>query len=417
MRSARTIIAVVTMSLLGAASCSSEPIAPSAVPTTPPADGATTPADEKESPDTESPRFDPTSVDLALDEFASDLNAPLALTHAGDGSGRLFVAEQGGRIVSLNADGNDPTSFLDISSLIVSGGEQGLLGLAFHPEFEENGRFFVNYTDRAGDTIIAEYKAAPSDASEADPSSARVLLRVDQPYSNHNGGHLAFGPDGYLYIALGDGGSGGDPHENGQDLSTLLGKILRIDVDGQSAGDYRIPPDNPFVGQSDARPEIWAFGLRNPWRFSFDRATGQIWIGDVGQIALEEINRARGGEGGLNFGWNDMEGSACYEPSDDCDRDGRVLPVTEYSHDFGCSVTGGYVYRGEREPFLSGGYFFGDYCSGTIWAVAVDAPIGSRPIQMLQTEASISSFGEDEAGELYLTDLSSGSVFRLLERR
>ena len=419
MRAARTFSAVVTVALLGAPSCSSEPIAPSAVPTTPPpaADDGTTPADKKASPKTASPGFDPTSVDLALDEFASDLNAPLALTHAGDGSGRLFVAEQGGGIVSLNADGNDPTSFLDISSLIVSGGEQGLLGLAFHPEFEENGRFFVNYTDKAGDTVIAEYKAAPSDSSEADPSSARVLLRVDQPYSNHNGGHLEFGPDGYLYIALGDGGSGGDPHENGQDLSTLLGKILRIDVDGQSAGGYGIPPDNPFVGEGDARPEIWAFGLRNPWRFSFDRATNQIWIGDVGQVALEEINRARGSEGGLNFGWNDMEGSACYEPSDDCARDGRVLPVTEYSHDFGCSVTGGHVYRGEREPSFVGGYFFGDYCSGTIWAVAADAPIGSRPIEMLQTEASISSFGENEAGELYLTDLSSGSVFRLLEAR
>ena len=416
MRAARTILAVVTMSVL-VASCSSEPTAPSAVPTNPaPArESSATPADENESPKTGSAGFEPTSVDLALDEFASDLDAPVALTHAGDGSGRLFVAEQGGRIVSLNADG-DPTPFLDVSSLIVSGGERGLLGLAFHPEFEENGRFFVNYTDTAGDTVIAEYQATPSDTLQADASSARVLLRVDQPYSNHNGGHLEFGPDGYLYIALGDGGSAGDPHENGQDLSTLLGKILRIDVDEQSEGDYGVPPDNPFVGETDARPEIWAFGLRNPWRFSFDRATGQMWIGDVGQVTLEEIDRARAGEGGLNFGWNDMEGSACYEPADDCARDGRVLPITEYAHDFGCSVTGGHVYRGDKEPSLVGGYFFGDYCSGTIWAVAEDAPVGSPPIEMLQTEASISSFGEDEAGELYLTDLSSGSVFRLLQR-
>jgi glucose/arabinose dehydrogenase len=356
--------------------------------------------------------FDPGSVSLELDEFATGLTGPIAVTHAGDRTGRVFVAEQGGRIVSFDERGRNATVYLDLSSLTVPGGEQGLLGLTFHPDFRNNGRLFVNYTDSDGDTVIAEYRAADPSATSADPGSARVLMTVEQPYANHNGGHLAFGPDGYLYIALGDGGGAGDPGENGQGLGTLLGKILRVDVD--SGSPYSIPRGNPFRDQEDARPEIWSYGLRNPWRFSFDRATGEMWIGDVGQSALEEIDRAPPGRGGLNFGWNDMEGSNCYDPPAECEQDDTVLPITEYSHDFGCSITGGHVYRGTREKDLLGGYFFGDYCSGTIWAVPADAPTGTRASEMLQTESSISSFGEDESGEVYLTDLAGGSVFRLV---
>jgi glucose/arabinose dehydrogenase len=356
--------------------------------------------------------FDPREVRITLALVADGFESPLLVTHAGDGSGRLFVAEQGGRIFELRGRGVAGRPFLDISELTEPVGEQGLLGLAFHPRYEDNGRLFVNYTDNSGDTVIAEYRA--TSRHRANPRSARTLLTFDQPYPNHNGGGLAFGPDGYLYVATGDGGGAGDPHGNGQSLDTLLGKLLRIDVDTRSrSAAYSVPADNPFVDRAGARPEIWAYGLRNPWRFSFDRVTGDLWVGDVGQSNLEEIDRAPGRRGrGANYGWNVMEGTSCYA-AEACDRGGLVLPITQYGHDDGCSVTGGYVYRGRHQPELAGGYFFGDYCSGKVWVIDAAARRLVRPTELLDTEYAVSSFGESEAGELYATDLAGGRVLQL----
>ena len=351
--------------------------------------------------------FDPSSVAIELEPFVEGLEAPLLLTHAGDGSGRAFVVEQGGTIRTI-ADGQvAPEPFLDISAKTEGGGEQGLLGLAFHPDFERDGRFFVNYTDLAGDTVVASYRA---DGPSADPNSEKVLLKIDQPYSNHNGGHLEFGPDGYLYIATGDGGSAGDPEDNGQNRDSLLGKLLRVDVDAEG---YEVPDDNPFADGREGAPEVWAYGLRNPWRFSFDRTTETLWVGDVGQGELEEINRVPQDEGGLNFGWNEMEGSRCYAGRD-CDTSDKVLPITEYGHDQGCSVTGGFVYRGDAFRDLQGGYFFADYCSGHIWAIDSEARGPVDPTLLFSSERALSSFGLDEAGELYVTDIGAGEVLRVV---
>ncbi len=284
---------------------------------------------------------------------------------------------------------------------------KGCSGWPFIRNFAGNGQLFVDYTDVNGNTVVSRFLADPT-ANQVDPSSEKVLLRVDQPYANHNGGQLAFGPDGFLYIGLGDGGSAGDPLGAGQRLDTLLGKILRLDVD---EGDpYAIPPDNPLTGQADARPEIWAYGLRNPWRFSFDRATGEMWIGDVGQNQYEEIDLQPAGLGGLNYGWNEMEGLHEYRSGY---REGLTLPVWEYDHAQGCSVTGGYVYRGQALPALRGVYLFGDYCSGTLWALARTSEGGWNGVALLATGLSISSFGEDEAGEVYVVDLG-GSVYRIV---
>lgn len=387
------------------AACNTDPEPPPDA--TPPA-SVTTPDRGAPTESTTEARYDAASVDLALEDFLDGLESPLLLTHADDGSGRLFVVEQVGRIrlVENGALSDDP--YLDISERVEAGGEQGLLGLAFHPNFERNGRFFVDYTDTSGDTVVSEFSAVPN-ADTADVGE-RVLLRIEQPYPNHNGGHLAFGPDGYLYVASGDGGSGGDPHNNGQRVDTLLGKLLRIDVD---AGEpYGIPPDNPFA-DGGGREEIWAYGLRNPWRFSFD--DGRIWIADVGQEALEEVNRRRDDEAGVNYGWNVMEGTECSSGAG-CDRSGLVEPVTEYSHDHGCSITGGYVYRGDDFPDMRGGYFFGDYCSGTIWSIPADAQQRLDPIEMLSSETSISSFGLDADGELYAVDLGGGRVLKVVDR-
>jgi glucose/arabinose dehydrogenase len=298
----------------------------------------------------------------------------------------------------------DAAPFLDVSDLTDPGGEQGLLGLAFHPDFEDNGRFFVDYTDTGGDTVVAEYRAG---GGRADPGSAKVLLRVEQPYPNHNGGGLEFGPDGYLYIAMGDGGSAGDPEDRAENRDDLLGKLLRIDVDGASP--YEIPASNPFAG-GGGRPEVWAYGLRNPWRFSFDQPARTLWIADVGQSAREEVNRVTFRRGGLDYGWNEMEGTACYEPPTGCDEQGSVTPITEYTHEDGCSITGGHVYRGRRFPVLRGGYFFSDFCSGKVWAIDAEGPTRQRPIELLDTEHAVSSFGVDARGELYLTDLAGGQV-------
>ena len=353
---------------------------------------------------------DPNQVSIALEVIVTGLDRPVAVRNAGDGSSRLFIVEQAGRIRIVEGNELGATPFLDISTRVrSSSGEQGLLGLAFHHDFETNGRFFVNYTDLAGDTVVAEFALSEDDSDRADPSSESIIMTIEQPRSNHNGGDIAFGPDGYLWIATGDGGGAGDPERNGQNRETLLGKLLRIDVDSGST--YTIPPDNPFVDDPDARQEIWALGLRNPWRFSFDRVTGDLFVGDVGQGMWEEINfETRTDPGGRNYGWNTMEGSQCFQV-DSCSTDGLTQPIAEYSHDFGCSVTGGYVYRGIRFPALRGLYLYGDYCSGTIWGLAPSHSTGWSFAVVGESGARISSFGEDESGELYLVDLGSGSLY------
>ena len=358
--------------------------------------------------------FDPARVGLALEPLVGGLSDPLAVTHAGDGSGRLFVLEQQGRIRIVQDGALVEEPFLDISDGISAGGERGLLGIAFHPDFPTDPRVFVNYTDPNGDTRIASFAVDPENADRADPGSDVMLLAIGQPYANHNGGALAFGPDGFLYIATGDGGSGGDPHGNGQSLQTLLGKVLRIDVD-QTEGNrkYASPPDNPFVGQSGALPEIFVYGMRNPWRMSFDRANGDLWIGDVGQGAWEEIDVVRAGTSGQNFGWNLMEGAQCFRPAEGCEDPSLVLPVTEYSRDLGSTVIGGVVYRGSEQPSLVGGYVFADYGSGNIWLIDAAVAGPTEPVLAVASDATISSFGEDEAGEVYATDLAAGEVLRV----
>ncbi|HSK51251.1 MAG TPA: PQQ-dependent sugar dehydrogenase [Clostridia bacterium] len=355
--------------------------------------------------------FDPNAVSLALEPFVEGLEAPLAVTHAGDGSGRLFVVEQAGRIRVVRDGTLESDPFLDITERISAGGERGLLGLAFHPEYPEDPRLFVNYTNLDGNTVVSSFTA---DEDAADPASEAVILRIDQPYGNHNGGAVAFGPDDFLYVSTGDGGSGGDPHDNGQRLDTLLGKILRIDIDAVD-GDrrYAVPDDNPFLNEGDAAPEIWLTGLRNPWRMSFDRATGDLWLGDVGQNSREEIDVARAGRAGLNFGWNRMEGFECFR-NPDCDQAGFDLPVTDYGHDLGCSVVGGIVYRGVAQPALAGGYVFADYCSGNVWLLDPAAEGRREARLVLESGITISAIGEDEAGEPLATDLRGGAVLRIV---
>ncbi|HEY5610001.1 MAG TPA: PQQ-dependent sugar dehydrogenase [Thermoanaerobaculia bacterium] len=349
---------------------------------------------------------------MALVPVIRGLDSPVALTHAGDGSGRLFATLQEGRIVIIKDGAALETPFLDVASLVSCCGERGLLSVAFHPQFEANGFFFVNYTNRSGDTVVARYRVSATNRDVADPASASMILTIDQPFSNHNGGQLKFGPDGYLYIGMGDGGSGGDPQNRAQNLSNLLGKLLRIDVDRGSP--YAIPADNPFVANAAARKEIWSYGLRNPWRFTFDRSTGDLYIADVGQNQWEEIHfqpaLSRGGE---NYGWRIMEGAHCFNPSTNCNRTGLVLPIAEYDHSLGCSVTGGYVYRGTKWPQFDGVYFYADYCSGRIWATARRTDGTWETTQLLDTAAMISTFGEDERGEVYVVDHASGTVFRI----
>ena len=350
---------------------------------------------------------------------ASGLSEPVYITDAGDGSGRLFIVEQVGRIRVLKGGKLLPTPFLDIRSLVASGGERGLLSVAFHPQFKENGAFVVDYTRTSsnpalvGDTVIARYKASPPTADVANRNSGQTLLTITQPQANHNGGLVMFGPDGLLYIGMGDGGAGGDvgsghaPEGNGQSLTTLLGKILRIEVG--ATGRYTVPATNPNLG-TGARREIWAYGIRNPWRFSFDRATNDLYIADVGQNAYEEIDfQPASAIGGANYGWPLWEGNHRYRLG--TTRGADTKPVAEYTHSGGaCSVTGGYVYRGAMIPALSGFYIFGDYCNGRLWTL-VKFGGAWRMSSLRDTPYSISSFGEDGAGELYLVD-HRGSVYR-----
>ncbi len=379
-----------------------------------------TPPPSETPPPTETPvpapAADPNAqFSLDLQPIAQGLTRPVLVTYAGDGSNRLFVVEQTGRI-SILEDGNlSRTPFLDIGDKITTrGNEQGLLGLVFDPHFTENGFFYVNYSRaQDGDNVIERYKVS-DDPNVADPNSAKTLLTIDGLEPNHNGGMLAFGPDGYLYIGTGDGGGAGDRHGsigNGQSLDTLLGKILRIDVNGDP---YAVPADNPFVNQAGARSEIWAYGLRNPWRFSFDRATGDLYIADVGQGAIEEVDfQPAASRGGENYGWRLAEGSQCYNPRDNCDTSNLVMPIAEYSHDFGCSITGGYVYRGQEFPVLVGQYLFADYCTGIVWATARDASGTWHTRQVGKFDDTISSFGEDAVGELYVVGHGSGTIYKL----
>lgn len=358
------------------------------------------------------PAVPATSISLNL--VANGFFKPTYLTHAGDE--RLFIMDQVGRIYIISQGQLLSTPFLDIQDRVNSDAlEQGLLGLAFHPQFAENGYFYVNYTVADGDTVISRFQVS-ADANVADPGSEREMLTYEQPYANHNGGQVAFGPDGYLYVGVGDGGSADDPLGNGQNPQELLGTLLRLDVDREGNGTaYAIPAGNPFQTQPEFRPEVWAMGLRNPWRFSFDRLTGDLFIADVGQNLYEEVNfsaASAGGGQGANYGWNIMEGTHCFQ-SETCDQSGLEIPVAEYDHSQGCSITGGYIYRGSRHPQLAGNYFFGDYCMGTIWSL-VRLPDGSWTTNVvLQSDLVISSFGEDVHGELYVLDHQGGGIYEV----
>lgn len=340
------------------------------------------------------------------------LSRPTYLTHAGDE--RLFIVEQPGRIRIIQNGELVATPFLDIVDKVQdAANEQGLLSVAFHPNYGENGRFFINYTRQDGATVIARYQVS-DDPNVAIRDSEQVLLTIPQPYGNHNGGQLKFGPDGYLYVGMGDGGSADDPLGHGQNLETLLGAMLRLNVDFEN-GDtlYGVPDSNPFVGVDEARNEIWAYGLRNPWRFSFDRATGDLYIADVGQNIYEEVSfQPADSSGGENYGWNIMEGFHCFQ-QETCDQEGLVLPIFEYEHSQGCSVTGGYVYRGAAHPTLHGNYFFTDYCSGIVWALVPQADGTWASAQVANTGRNVASFGEDLNGELYILGHATGEVLRL----
>ena len=338
---------------------------------------------------------------------------PLDLQNAGDGTDRIFVVEQSGRIFIITK-GNDKKAkqFLDISGRVDdSGNEEGLLGLAFHPDFKNNGWFFLNYT-ASNSTVISRFTANSQDPDIADPGSEEILLTFSQPFSNHNGGKLAFNPeDGYLYIGTGDGGGAGDPQGNGQNLKTLLGKILRIDIDKKDSGlNYSIPPDNPFKGNAEgSREEIFAYGLRNPWRFSFDSATNLLWTADVGQNKIEEIDIIQKGK---NYGWNIMEGSYCYNPPEGCNAQGLEIPLYEYQHRLGESITGGYVYHGEALPVLKDMYVYADFITGYIWALAYTERQNIQNFTLSKTDLNISSFGVDEKQELYFTAFD-GKIYQL----
>ncbi|MDE2854515.1 MAG: PQQ-dependent sugar dehydrogenase [Chloroflexota bacterium] len=354
----------------------------------------------------------PDAAAFALTAVATGFERPIYATHADDGSGRMFLLEQTGKVWIIDGGERSPVPFLDMSDLITPTAnrpysEQGLLGLAFHPDFDSNGLFFVSYTNHDGSSVIARYRVSAEEPDSADPDSGELVIYLAQPYANHNGGHIEFGPDGYLYFALGDGGAANDPLGAGQNRQLLLGSILRIDIDVELG--YAIPPDNPFVGLTAARDEIWAYGLRNVWRFNFDRLTGDMYMADVGQNQWEEINfQPAESPGGENYGWNVWEGEHIFAGGS---APNHVPPIAEYSHALGCSVTGGVVYRGAAIPELEAVFLFGDYCSGRIWAAWRDPALNWRMDELMHTNMAISSFGEDEAGEAYVIDYG-GTLYR-----
>lgn len=392
-------------------------------------------ASSEQNQEAELTQFNAESVSLQLELVTDGLTSPVFATHAGDGSGRIFIVEQPGMVRIIEDGQLLSTPFLDIQERVRDqSNEQGLLGLAFAPNYAASGTFYLNYTNADGATTVSRFQRTAADANQADPASESIVLTIAQPAGNHNGGMITFGPeDGYLYIGTGDGGAANDRYGNGQNPSSLLGKMLRIDVTSDTSVPYTIPADNPWVngdwqnsdGTSiDVLDEIWAVGLRNPWRFSFDRATNDLWIGDVGQNKYEEIHftsydaqvvnitQTADTIQPLNYGWPIMEGLHCFSPSSDCNMNGLVQPVAEYGHSGHCSVTGGYVYRGERFAQLNGVYFYGDFCSGVIWAMWPHGDGTWGQAEMMKSETNLSSFGEDEAGELYLAD-RSGSLYLL----
>jgi glucose/arabinose dehydrogenase len=352
---------------------------------------------------------------IALQPKVTGLTSPLGLEPSPDGTNRLFVVEQGGTIHIIQNGALVPTPFLDITSKVTTGGEMGLLGLTFHPQFAQNGKFYVNYVRTVGgqiQSIIAEYAVLAGNPNQADPASERILLTVDQAgnFSNHKAGQLAFGPDGLLYFGLGDGGSEGDPFGNGQNTQTLLGKMMRIDVNTTSPGlQYGIPPDNPFVG-GGGLPEIYAVGFRNPWRFSFDRSTGRLFVGDVGQDKFEEVDIVQ--KGG-NYGWSTMEATHCFNPSSNCNMTGLTLPIAEIPHPEGEAVLGGFIYHGSALASLQGQYIFGDL-NGRIWTLQEGPPNSFTRSLLMDTGLSLSSFGQDQSGELYVVDIGSGRVLKII---
>lgn len=389
------------------------PLAPASSPVPKPTPTATEPPPAPTATPINAPAL-PDPAGYAWQPAITGLDRPLVITHAGDGSGRVFIAEKGGLIRIWQGGRLLAEPFLDLTGVTDgSGYEQGLLGLAFHPDYTVNGLFFVNYTDRRGDTVVERYQVSSTDPNRADPASATQILFIDQPFPNHNGGNLAFGPDGYLYIGTGDGGLAYDPYEYAQSPNVLLGKMLRLDVD--SASPYAIPPDNPFAN-GGGLPEIWVLGLRNPWRYTFDRLAGDLYIADVGQDSYEEINFVQAGSpGGLNFGWDYREG---LHPHQGTPPEGLtfVEPVAEYGRDQGCTVLGGSVYRGPALPEFHGVYFYADLCSGRVWGL-LQTPAGWQNAELFRLSGvQLSSFGEDEAGELYLADLNTGTVYILVRQ-
>lgn len=425
----RPLVAVIVSGLLAACSTSSpsaspasSAILPSSSPSATGAAGQTHAATSAPT-STSAPVEPPIAADpppLAVEPVASGLADPIGIF--GAPGGWLLVSERDGRVIAVRPGTGVMEVALDITDRVLGGLEQGLLGLALDPEWPAVPRAFVHYSDLAGDTVLSQVVATggPDGAPVLDAESEGILLQRDQPYANHNGGQLAFGPDGSLWMGLGDGGSGGDPNGNGQNPFTLLGKILRIDpASPDEAPDpngppYGIPGDNPFADGEHGAPEVFLYGLRNPWRFSFDHATGQLWIGDVGQDQYEEIDRIDPAtQAGANLGWNVTEGAHCYAAAE-CTTDALTGPLAEYSHDFGCSVTGGFVYRGDAIPDLRGWYLFSDYCSGTLFGVPSDATGVTTPRVLLETGLTVTSFGEGADGELYLADLAGGAIYRVV---
>lgn len=359
--------------------------------------------------ESETPRLPEGPRPVALQAVASGLSFPLYLT-APVGDPRLFIVEKGGAIRIVKDGAVLPAPFLDLTGRVSTGGEQGLLGLAFHPSYAANGRLIVHYTDRTGDTRVSQFQVS-DDPDAADPASEILILAADQPFANHNGGQVLFGPDGYLYVMLGDGGSAGDPGGRGQSLADLLGSILRIEP--LPAGGYAVPADNPFAGVAGARPEIWSYGLRNPWRVAFDPVTGDLYVADVGQARWEEVSVSPAGGRGVNYGWNVMEGPACVAAG--CDESGLELPLVSYDHSEGCSITGGFVYRGTAIPALRGHYFYSDFCAGWVRSFRLEAgaAVDQYDWPTLAPGGSVPSFGRDAQGELYVLS-AAGVVYRVV---